>query len=392
MKKSTLRLGLAALAAAGLAGSSLAKTVTMTPTTITAALAALAPGDTLRLEGNFTNILSIQNRDFGGVRVDASGATLLEGMALTNVHNIAFTGGTWGRTDRDTSNWSVVSMINTSHVSFAGAVVLGNANNRGAGLGIRGSSFITVRDNDFIGHLNSMGVRESVDSLITNNKFTASRSDGLQMQANQRMIVSENRCSGFNPFSGAHPDCVQMWTPHGTVLQSDIYILNNYAEGMTQAFASFDPKDNSGTRLTFAGNYAAVTYSHGVSCYGCSDSVMVDNMFVTPFGAMHRVTIRQPNGTNNFIANNQSFNFQNNADAIFPEHILSNLVPTLAGLVGSMHESRSYRRNIGLVSANFGSLSDDPVPEPATWLMLLSGFVLVGRQLRQARGPARVLA
>ena len=37
-------------------------------------------------------------------------------------------------------------------------------------------------------------------------------------------------------------------------------------------------------------------------------------------------------------------------------------------------------------------IDEEPVPEPATWVMLLMGFALVGRQLRRQGGPAHVLA
>jgi hypothetical protein len=388
------RLAVRLLAICGLMAATPAvagKTVVMTPTTINSALASVKPGDMLRMEGVFTSNLRIVNRDFGGVRVDASRATMVEGMFLTNVHNISFTGGIWGRSDQDTRRWTIVEMKSSSNISFSGATLLGNGNNKGSGLGVGESSFITIRNNDFIGHHTGIGIGASRDSLLVGNNFTRSSSDGIQMISNQRMIVSENRCTDIRPGVGAHPDCIQMWSVGATSLQTDIFILNNYAAGATQAFASFDPRTGSGARLTFAGNYAAVTYAHGVTCGACTDSIFVDNIFVTPFGAQHQVGLRTTNGVNIFTQNNQTFDFRKDANAIWPVHVFSNLVPALAGLVGSSLESRSHTNRI-TSKAQLASFSYDPVPEPGTWLLMLLGFALVGRQMRQARGPSQVLA
>jgi hypothetical protein len=74
---------------------------------------------------------------------------------------------------------------------------------------------------------------------------------------------------------------------------------------------------------------------------------------------------------------------------VWPEQIWSYIVPSIAGLVGSVHANRSY--NSRMIAQSLG-IDEEPVPEPATWVMLLMGFALVGRQLRRQGGPAHVLA
>lgn len=105
-------------ATVGTAPAMASQIVVMTATNVNAALTALRPGDTLQMEGVFSNRVSFTNHDFGGVSVDASRATLVEGMALNNVQNIAFHGGTWGRTDAETIDWYAIRITNSSHVSL----------------------------------------------------------------------------------------------------------------------------------------------------------------------------------------------------------------------------------------------------------------------------------
>lgn len=352
-----------------------------------ARLAQLQPGDTLRLDGLFSSVLRLRDRDFGGVTVDASGATLLEGMTLTNVRNISFAGGTWGRSDAATRDWYVIRVDNSRNVALEGLAVVGNGDDRGAGLRIAQSHFVTVRDSLFSDHQNGMQVGGGGDMLITGNQFVRSTRDGIQMINTQRMIVSENSCMDFTPSPMAHPDCIQLWSSGGR-LQSDIYLLNNLALGSMQAFASFDPRTLSGTRMVFAGNYAAVNLPHGVSCYGCTDSRFLDNMLITLPEALHKVWLRTPGGSNNEFAGNQVIDLRGQFGAALPERGWSSLVPSLAGQVGSQWSDPSHDR---LMQLSLGDLvfAGGGVPEPASWVLTVLGFALIGRSLRRGARPAR---
>jgi len=380
---STLAFATPALASGG------GKTVVMTPTTVNAALAALAPGDTLRMQGTFTNRVAFNNRDFGGVQVDASGAVLLQGINIGNTQNIAFTGGVFGRSDINTADWYIVRIDNSSNVSVSGASFQGNGDNHGSGLLVTGSSFVTVRDNQFHGHQTGLQMTLSQDSLVFGNRFTGSTSDGAQLISNSRVILAENSCSGFNPPAGGHPDCIQFFNTGGT-LQSQIYVLNNRAVGRMQGiFAGGNPNQVINIDFTIAGNYTEVTYPHGISCYGCINSLMENNIAVSPFGPNHLSIIQYFGGSNNELGYNPIFDFRNVQNPVWPEQIWSYIIPSIAGLVGSVHANRSY--NSRMIAQSLG-IAEEPVPEPATWVMLLMGFALVGRQLRRQGGPAHVLA
>jgi hypothetical protein len=366
-----------------------AATVVMTPSTVNSALAQLRPGDTLRLEGNFTTRLAIQNRDFGGVTIDGSRAVLVQGMNLRNIQNVTFTGLTVGVAGQGTINRFAVNLDGGSHVSFAESRFLGIGGSAGTGLRIINSSFATVRDTQFDGWLDGMTLISSPDSLVTRNQFTTGGSDGVKVVDSHRIILSGNSCSGFTIQPGVHPDCIQFISRVDKPVQSDIFVLNNSVIGNQQGFASFDPAGFSGTRFTFAGNYVAVSRPQGIACFGCTDSVFVDNVIVTLPDAQWQTKLQVPNGSNNVFSNNLNVDLRGIGaplEAVLPSRLYSAIVPDIAGMVGSRHDSREWR----IYDTAMQSRGAGPVPEPAAWIMLLAGFGLIGRMLR-ARQPLRTV-
>jgi hypothetical protein len=366
-----------------------AKLVVATQTTLNAALAQLLPGDTLRLEGVFTNRITIRNRDFGGVLVDGSQATLREGMVLNNVHNISFHDLTIGSLDAGTTTLMAVTMDRSTHVSFNRARVLGNGDDRGTGMRITNSQFVTVRDSLFDSNVDGLTLNNTPDSLLTGNSFVNGGSDGIKIADSQRVIVSHNSCTNFQTIAGVHPDCIQFWSKPGNPLQSDIYVLNNLVIGDQQGFTSFDPAALSGTRFTFAGNYAAITRVHALACFGCTESRFENNVISSLPQSTWAANIHVPGGSNNVFSNNLIFDLRgvNGALAdILPARVFSAIVPSIAGVVGSQQDNRSWDVDEVVVAQQ----PVNPVPEPGTWLMMGAGFVMIGRAMRR-RPPHRVV-
>jgi hypothetical protein len=366
-----------------------AATVVMTPATVTSALAQLRPGDTLRLEGNFTTRLAIQNRDFGGVTIDGSRAVLTQGMNLRNIQNVTFTGLNVGVAGQSMVNRFAINLDGGTHVSFAESVVNGIGGSAGTGLRVINSRYVTVRDSRFDGLLDGVTLISSPDSLITRNSFTAGGSDGVKVVDSHRIILSGNSCSGFTIQPNVHPDCIQFISRADKPVQSDIFVLNNSVIGNQQGFASFDPAGFSGTRFTFAGNYVAVNRPQGIACFGCTDSVFVDNVVVTLPDATWVSSIQVPGGQNNMFSNNLNIDLRGIAaplESVLPSRIYSAIVPNIGGMVGSGHDSREWRVSSGVSVQSLAG----PVPEPAGWLMLLFGFVMIGRMLR-AQQPLRTV-
>ena len=369
-----------------------ARVVVATPASFTAALAALRPGDTLQLEGVFTTRLSLRDRDFDGVLVDGSRATLLEGIQLRNVHNISFHALTLGSSDVGTVNLFAALVDRSTHVSFSEATVLGNGDASGTGMRIINSQFVTVRDSLFDRNVDGITLITSPDSLLTNNRFTNGGSDGMKIVDSQRIIASHNSCTNFQPLPGVHPDCIQFWSKAGKPLQSDIYVLNNLLIGDQQGFASFDPAQLSGTRFTFAGNYAASSYVHALSCFGCTESRFENNVITSLPHSTWAAGLHVPGGVNNIFANNLVFDLRGNTGAladILPARLFSAIVPSIAGLVGSQHDDRSWDVDEATIAPE---ATANPVPEPGTWLMMGAGFVLIGRAMRHRPANPVVMA
>lgn len=382
------------LAFANAATATAQQVITLTPRSnkdVDALMKTVKPGDTLKLSGTFESAVRIGKRDFGGVTLDATGATLREGLILQAVHNLNIVGGTFGRTDVDTRDWGTLRIDNSSHISVSGTTVIGNGNLRGAGIRVSGSEFITVRDNHLSGHFGSILLHSSKNSLITRNKMVEAASDGIQIVDSNRVIVSSNSCSNFTRVLPAHPDCIQLWSVSGRPLQSDIFVLNNSAIGDMQAYLSSDPKTGSGTRLTFAGNYAAVTFTHTVTCGNCIYSTFFDNVLANlPWskngpGSLKIGTRDVGTSPTNIIGSNPLYDLRGRTDGWMPAPTWTSFVPDIAGLVGSKWDDRSFGFQLG---AGLPSVPGGAVPEPATWLMLGLGFVAIGRQLRQRRRRA----
>lgn len=366
--------------------------VIMTPTTISSALAQVRPGDTLVLQGDFTSRLVIMNRDFGNVTIDGSQARLLQGMQLRNIHNVSFSRLNVGQAGQSTINRFAINMDLSSHVSFANINVQGNGGTAGTGLRVHNSQFVTVRDSRFEGLMDGLTMITVPNSLVTRNQFVGGGSDGLKLVDSQRVILSGNSCTGFVAVPGAHPDCMQFWSRVDRPLQSDIYVLNNLVIGDQQGFASFDPEPISGTRFTFAGNYVAINRAHGVSCIGCTDSRFEDNVLVSLPDSSRLAGLHAPSGQGNSFSNNLRFDLRginSPLSEILPSRLYSAIVPSIADQVGSQFDSREWRVSDGMAAQSF---SAPPAPEPASWLMMLVGFALVGRTMRRRPGPPTVLA
>lgn len=383
-------IGAAGLALTGAAVQA-QQVINLTPTSnFSAVLKSLQPGDTLRVAGVFTTPFSLRNRDFGRLTIDASGAVFQAGVSLNNVHNVSFLGGSYGRSDIDIAAWHTIRVDNSSHISFANGNVIGNGDNRGSGILVATSRYVTLQDGRFAGHMTGIGVRSSTDVLVTRNAITGSTADGINIVDNQRVIVSSNSCSAFTPGVGAHPDCIQLWSLNGRPLQADVFVLNNSAIGTMQAYLSSDPKTGSGTRLTFAGNYAAVTFTHSITCGNCTNSQFFGNVLSNLPTAVHGApSLKIGLSPTNSVGANQFFDLRGRTDGWLPTPTLTSFVPNIAGQVGSQ------MNNPGFVSGFSGSgfsISSAAVPEPASWMMLGIGFAAIGRQLRRRRSPRLVMA
>lgn len=373
---------LAGVLAVPAAAAATGRTLIATAANINTVLGSARAGDTVELQGNFTSQVRLHNRDFGGVTINASGATLVNGMLVQNVQNINITGGTFGNVNGNTTSWHAIDIMNSSHISVANARFVGNNDTTGAGLRLLNSNFATVRDNSFSGNNHNLTIMNSNNNLVARNRFHDAGSDGIQLVSSQRTIIAHNSCTGFSPGPTAHPDCIQMWTDPNMSLTSTVYVLNNYMQGPQQGIfmgGGLNTVNYSG--MTIAGNFLAGSKPHGISCYGCVNSLIEDNVVATLPNAQHRGWVRTFGiNTGTQLDGNAVFDLRGEAGPIedlLPTWAWTDLTPSIGGLVGSQNDSRDWRAR-----ATSSAAFMQPVPEPTTWLLLGMGFALIGRQLR----------
>ncbi|MEI6486250.1 MAG: right-handed parallel beta-helix repeat-containing protein [Sphingomonadales bacterium] len=308
---------------------------------IAAALAAAAPGSTVATGPVTCDVsLNLRGRDYRGVTLDAAGATFLEGGTFRTLQGLSIKGGTWGRADADTAAHEVIRADTVTDFSIANAVVVGNGNISGNGISVQtGSQRVTLRDNRLQGHGLAIAVGRSSNVLVARNQIFRSTSDGIDLAGNQNMIVAGNECRDFRRIVPAHPDCIQMWSIAGEPLQSDIWVINNAGTGDMQGILSSDPKDGSGKRLYFHGNYMAVTFSHTLTCTACVSSVAMDNVLASYPGSYFGVgKLKGFEDPSNQVARNVVVDGTHG----LPRRIYSSVVPAIASQVGSRFDDRSY--------------------------------------------------
>ena len=424
------------LAAVCLSAAPTAATVyTATSATLHSVFASASSGDTIKLSGNFGQT-TLANRSFASmVTIDASRARFSDTLVVRNIDYLTIQGGVFGNTTGSTSYLRAIAAFGGSNLLFNRIAFVGN--DTGTGLGASGTTHVKVASSTFT-HLKVGAALTSVSSsFLLNNSVTYAASDGFEIADSRNVTASGNKCSLSTPSPGAHPDCIQMWSIAGNPIQSDIIISGNTATGATQGFTSFDPANASGLRFKFLDNIVNTSYPQGVACYGCIDSVFTGNKLTTLTGALYQTAIHIVGGSGNVISGNtvgaggghpanHSFysadplDFSGDAPGdgsdtgigADPETVVDagpddgSAAPDTSGDstdgldVLPLFEAR-FARDARVTGGSFDSLIDDPVPdailadvvargggavpEPASWVMLISGFALAGSALRQQR-------
>ncbi|WP_439534932.1 hypothetical protein, partial [Polymorphobacter sp.] len=116
-----------------------ATTYFATESSFAAILKQLVAGDTVKLQGTFTKSIDIKDKYYRApVTIDASAATITQGMKLISTHGINVTGGQWLH---DPARVQSVTIRDSSNISFANTSFTGPAtNSTGRAIYVVGSS------------------------------------------------------------------------------------------------------------------------------------------------------------------------------------------------------------------------------------------------------------
>jgi parallel beta-helix repeat protein len=229
-----------------------------TPTTLADVLSNAGSGAAIVLAHGQYNLIIIRGRKWSpAVSIDATEAQV-RGVRINDVSGLTWHGGEFDGGDVERSGINV----NTSdHIVIDG---------------VRFSNYLR----------NGIGLGTVSDGRVTNNSFSNSSSDGINIAMSRRIIVDSNRCVDFRPSPGAHPDCIQLWSRPEQPPTSDIVIRNNKAIGDMQGFTAFNHvrkgiDDGGFDRITIEHNFARITAYHGVTVMNCRDCIIRHNRVET---------------------------------------------------------------------------------------------------------------
>ena len=353
---------------------------TATFATINSIFSGASSGDTIRMTGTFGQT-RLENMVFAkGITLDARQAVFTDTLELVHLSGVRVFGGTFDIASRVTRDSKAAVVWDGANIAFDSPVITGDASQ--SGISFSGVNNARVSGGKFTGLHVGIGLHDVTNGLLIKNSISKADADGINIADSHRVRATYNSCSGGTPGVGEHPDCIQLWSVAGRLLQSDIVVSDNIATGATQGFTSFTNGSEaaSGIRLSFLHNTVNTSYPQGIACYGCVDSNISYNKVTTLAGSQYMTTINIVGGTNNIVTGNT---------------IGGTLSSTSAGLLSGELDDGAVSSSTASAAGGEGLNEDlpfdfgpSPVTEPGTWAMLVAGFGLVGvtarrRTLRQ---------
>ncbi len=247
--------------------------------------------------------------------LDATGATFLEGITIAASNGLHVEGGTYGTLERDTRERWAVQISGGADISMNGPTVLGGPATLGVtgafltgdrgGLQVRGATRVTIRAGKFRRFRTQLTFDGATDSLAHGNDFGEASSDGLNIIGSHRIVASENYCHWYVRLGNAHPDCIQGWSLRTGPVMTQIYLINNNAEGNMQANLFGNIGGGSVDGFFAYGNRAWVMFSHTISCGGCINSVVKYNILASYPGTLFGIgKIKGLEHASNVVADN----------------------------------------------------------------------------------------
>lgn len=336
-------------------------------------------GDTIKLSGVFADTVALQNKTVSNaITIDATQATFTATLKLQAVSGIRVVGGTFDATGGPNAYGKAIVVYSSSNVSFDQTNVVSTVGYPEAGISFQGVTNGQVTNSTFANVGVGVGVTGSSHITLTGNKVVGATKDGFDIYNDHSVLVSNNSCSGGQPSAGAHPDCVQLASTKGLAPSSDIRVINNTATGATQGFTSFLGSAGGNLNVAISGNIVNTTFSQGVACYGCVDSFITDNFISAQPGAAHFINLNVIGGTNNVVTGNtwltDAVYLPNDYAAAYRELTgTAYVAPNVPG-AATPGSSPSTAQLVGTNSV---------VPEPGEWMMLLLGFATIGMAQRR---------
>jgi len=260
--------------------------------TLTAALAGLQRGATIKLPPGPHPLVAIERRSFDPpVTIVATGA-VVRGLRLVDVKGVIWRGGSIeapGKTRGVGPEGYAVDLRRSEGVVFEGATFTSAVR----GLVAADSRGVTVRD----------------------ARFTGLRSDGINIAGTSNVVIERSSFTDFTPVKptgskgddnfvdGDHPDAIQIWLTKANPVNTDITIRNNVIDGDTQGINTFGPRIGHHERIVVENNQVSTNYPAAISVMGCTDCKVRYNRVGSIRGARFKANVRTSGSTGSFCGN-----------------------------------------------------------------------------------------
>jgi hypothetical protein len=236
-----IRVGDAAGLAAALAGATGGETI------------RLAPGDYGRLTLDGQGGGFAYDRPVTVTSEDPAAPAVFTGLDVRNAANLTFRTLTFDYVARegDSTKITPFRIADSRNIAVIGSVFDGDVARGGdpAGRGYPAGRAFQSADNtgfDFLGNTvhtfwKGLGIGRSTDVRVIGNDFHGLRSDGMNVNAPQGILIEGNHFHDFvrAPDTGDHADMIQFWTTNTTRPGTDITIRGNLMQagegGQTQS-------------------------------------------------------------------------------------------------------------------------------------------------------------
>jgi hypothetical protein len=201
--------------------------------TLAAAIAAAAPGTTIRVAPGRYGRLELQNRRYPGrpltITAAGGGRPEFEGADLTNAEGLVLSGLKFASGEHP-----VVKMAGTRDAVLAGNVVTGATGDQdpwtdnNSAIHLRGGGHVTIFGNLFEDLRGTMFIQRSDRVTFARNTVRTMR-EGLNVAASTDLSIDGNLFHSFSPNypNREHADAIQFWTSRETSGSSNVRIEDN---------------------------------------------------------------------------------------------------------------------------------------------------------------------
>lgn len=282
------------------------------------ALKAAGSGDTILLEsGTYTN-LNLRDFKFDGIVTIASkdpqAQAVLGDLTVRGSEGLQFSNLEFAVNPDGLANQFQV--LDSQNVHFSGLNVHGSADGapsgEQAGLMIRNSSDVSIRDSEFQQLKHGVSFLDSDGVVISGNSFHDLQVDGVRGGGTSNLKISNNTFTDFYPEAGDHPDGIQLWTTNTTKAAHDIVITGNAVTrgdgAPVQGIFLRDQLDALPYQnVTIADNIVIGGLYNGIMVDG-GVNIRIDSNIVASY-ADQKSWVRMENVVSGSVTNNEAFQY-----------------------------------------------------------------------------------